>query len=430
MLRRTWLEGALSWLRPALLSAEDEAFLHDQARRLAAAARLGPNQEPNQTPYAIRVPGGNMGYPAFWIRDAVMMLGADLVPADELAGWIRLICSTIPGPSHWAVRPGAVVPPYAIADHINFDGRPTFYPGTYDSGTRQGGPPYGKYPPIDDYFYFLHAVWEHSKLAGDTSLFEARVKTAWTEMPLWQLCERVYAVPLSDAATGLCVSSDIQTENAKDFGFCDTVNKSGLLLFPSLLKFVAARQLAGLFRAIGQPDKARQFDADAHRIGRAIGRTFLHDGWLHSATAVGNQPDIWGTAYAVWCGAVAGKLADSLGRSLARAYRDKSAVREGCVRHTFGNWESTGSKPGEYQNGGYWGTPVGWYLTALERADGAAARAMAADYIGFLRSHLRPDGTAEAWEWFNPDSGRRVNPLYAATVVLPWISLRAQRASS
>jgi hypothetical protein len=48
---------------------------------------------------------------------------------------------------------------------------------------------------------------------------------------------------------------------------------------------------------------------------------------------------------------------------------------------------------------------------------------MAQDYIRFLRDHMRPDGLAEAWEWFNPDTGGHANPTYVATVALPWLSL-------
>ncbi len=73
-----------------VLSREDTEFLREQARRMVEAARLGPGQASgkwrNETPYTVRVPGGNMGYPAFWVRDAVMMLGADLVPAEEVEG--------------------------------------------------------------------------------------------------------------------------------------------------------------------------------------------------------------------------------------------------------------------------------------------------------------------------------------------------------
>jgi len=421
-----------------LLSNEDVAFLRDQARRIVLSARLRPGElggkRPNQTPYVIRVPGGNMGYPAFWVRDAVMMLGGDLIPAEELEGWIRLMCSTVPGPGDWQVRPGVVVPAYAIPDHINFDGKATFYPGSYDTGTKQGGRPYGKYPPLDDYFYFLSAVWHHWKLTGSLKLFEGTVKTAWCEMPLSQLCERVFAAPRSDRTTGLCISVDTENEHAIDFGFCDSIRKSGKLLFPSLLKYVAAQQMAELFRAAGDKSKARRFQKDAKMIRAAIPATFLRtagagEAWLHSATGVCNQADVWGSCFAVWCGAVDAPVADQLGRSLVRAYREQTAVRDGCVRHILttdrvngGGWEGIG-RVGVYQNGGYWGTPVGWYLTAIERVDRAAARDMAADYIRFLRSNLRPDGTAEAWEWFNPDTGRRVNPLYAATVALPWLSM-------
>ncbi len=60
----------------------------------------------------------------------------------------------------------------------------------------------------------------------------------------------------------------------------------------------------------------------------------------------------------------------------------------------------------------------------MHRTDPAAARAMAAEFVGFLRKHMRPDGITEAWEWMNPDTDKRNNPLYAASVVLPYVSLK------
>ena len=110
-----------------------------------------------------------------------------------------------------------------------------------------------------------------------------------------------------------------------------------------------------------------------------------------------------------------------------RAYREKTAVRNGCVSEVLCNdpkhpkgWEKTISEWGVYQNGGYWGTPVGWYIVAMRKTDPAAATEMARDYIQFLRKTPRADGTSEAWEWFNPDTGRAANPLYMATVGLPY----------
>ncbi len=408
-----------------LLSSEDAAFLRQQARKFVQAARLEPGARRgkwrNMTPFVVHVPGANMGYPAFWVRDAVMMLGADFVPAEEIEGWIRLITSAI-RPEDWNVKPDAVVPAYAVPDHINFDGRPTFFPGSYDSGSKQGGKPYGKYPPLDDHFYFITAVYHHWKLAASPALFRA--------MRLGELCERIYRVAPADA-NGVVIAGDVDSENAKDWGFCDTVFKSGKLLFPSVLKYNAANHLAELFLANGEKQKAQRYHGEARRLRKSIASTFRRpDGWLASATGVGNQPDVWGTAFAVWSGAVDQTTAKRASRALVAAYRAKTAVRSGLVRHILttdrangGLWQKGLAAPGTYQNGGYWSTPTGWYIAAMYLTDQPAARAMARDYIAYLRDNMRPDGMSQAWEWINPDTGKGANPLYVASVTLPYISL-------
>ncbi len=417
-----------------VLNREDAGFLREQARRLVAAARLAPGAASgkyvNSTRYALHVPGGNMGYPAFWVRDAVMMLGGDFVPAEEMEGWIRLMASTIRS-QEWQVHAGAVVPAYAVPDHINFDGRATFYPGTYDSGAKQGGKPFGKYPPLDDHFYFIEAVYQHWKATGSVELFRAEVAMAEGKLELARLCERVYRVAPVDAATGLVTAGDVESENAKDWGFCDTVFKSGRLLFPSVLKYNAANELAELFEAAGDGTAAARYRGDARRLRGSISRTFRRsDGWLRSATGVGNQPDVWGTAFAVWSGAVDGKTGERASRALVKAYRDGTAVRDGLVRHVPANdgtngglWQSCVAAAGTYQNGGYWGTPVGWYVAAMQKSDPGAARQMAGEFAGWLRRNVRADGTSEAWEWVNPVTGVRRNELYVASVALPYLSL-------
>jgi len=60
----------------------------------------------------------------------------------------------------------------------------------------------------------------------------------------------------------------------------------------------------------------------------------------------------------------------------------------------------------------------------MAKADPRAAAAMARDFVAFLRDHRRSDGISETWEWFNPDTGRNKNPLYVATVALPYLSLK------
>lgn len=422
-----------------VLSESDDAFLRDQATRIVASARLAPGRSngkwKNRTHYVVHVPGGNMGYPAFWVRDAVMMLGSDLVSVRDLEDWIRLMCSVIRN-RDWHVRPGVVVPAYALPDHINFNGKATFFPGTYETGKKQGGIPWGKYPPLDDHFYFVKAVYEHWKMSHKKGFLLKRMKTAFGRMRLLELCERAYQVAPVDPESRLCVAGDIHTENAKDFGFCDAEAKSGKLLFTSVLKFTAARELAVLFRATGQLGKAEAFEQDAAAIRRGIPAAFFHptqetgEGWLYSATGVGNQPDVWGSAFAIYSDAVDHQTARKVALALARSYRDKSAVREGCVSHILSDdaknpngWQVTLSPRGEYQNGGYWGAASGWYIAAINSVDVTAARDMSRDYIQFLRDHIRADGAAEAWEWFNPDSGKKNNPLYVATVALPYLTL-------
>jgi hypothetical protein len=426
-----------------LLPGVDEVFWRDEASRIVRSARLDPGQVSgkwrNTTPFILHVPGGNMGYPAFWVRDAAMMLGTDFITADELEGWIRLISSTI-REDDWPVRAGVLVPAYAVPDHINFDGRPTYYPGNYETGAKQGGTPWGNFPPLDDQFYFLMMVYRHWKVTGSPALFRSKVKTASGEKLLSELCERVYRAVPFDAETALVVAGDVGTQNAKDFGFCDAESESGKLLFPSVLKYIAASEVAELLAA---SERAAPYRQDAARLRISITRTFFHpsqpspagqssqEGWLQSATGVGAQPDVWGSAFALWSGVLDNGDAKPVARALARAYWEKTAVREGCVRQILttdgtnnGGWQVSVSPVGVYQNGGYWGTPAGWYIAGMWRADRKAATRMARDYILFLRTHRRSDGRSEAWEWFNPDTGRNANPLYVATVALPYLSLK------
>ncbi|MFO0835553.1 MAG: hypothetical protein U0638_11320 [Phycisphaerales bacterium] len=422
----------------------DADFLEDQARRVVASAliRAGETRGPytNSTAFDLHVPGGNMGYPAFWIRDAAMMLGADLISAAELKGWITLIARTIRD-AEWNVREGVVVPAYFVPDHINFDGSACFYPGSYESGDKQGGPPFGKFPPLDDNFYFIQIVQEYWRLTSDKTFLRAPIQTASGPLPLIDLCDRVFRAIPCNPDTQL-VTSD-ETNNAKDWGFCDSVTKSGQLLFPSILRCIAARQLTNLtFLIDDNVVRSDQFSLQFIKTWASLttrlptppitdNRADDCEVWLRSATELGNQPDVWGSAFALGSRTIKDDDAKCVSRALVRAFRDKTAVRDGLVRHILttdttnnAGWQKSVSPVGEYQNGGYWSTPSGWYIAAMYVTDPAAARDMARDFVRTLRSWLRDDGTTRAWEWSNPDTGRTANEFYAASVALPWIALK------
>lgn len=413
-------------------------FLERQAREIVRSAELRSGvtvgAHHNATGFDLHVPGGNMGYPAFWVRDAAMMLGGDLISAGEVEGWIRLICSTLRKEA-WTVRAGVVVPAYTVPDHINFDGRATFYPGNYETGEKQGGAPWGKYPPLDDGFYFLMMVHEHRRLTGSARLLDAMVKTADGEEPLRDVCEKVFFAVEADRETGLVVGGDPDTENAKDWGFCDSMFKSGKLLFPSVLRCVAARRMN---EALGGGDQ--RYAEAQERIEASLGKTFFRapagtgvedEGWLYSATGVGNQADVWGSAFAVHCGVLDHATEGRVCRGLVRAYIEKTAFVDGLARHipaddgmNRGFWARSVSAEGEYQNGGYWGTPVGWCIAAMARVDQDAAKRLARDYVEHLRRGVDAEGVAMAWEWENPVTDKRVNARYVATVALPLIAMK------
>ena len=144
-----------------------------------------------------------MGYPAFWVRDSIMMLG-ERFHLPGRAGGLDPAHRLDPARDRGNGRSGRAssYPPYAVPDHINFDGLPTFYPGNYETGDKQGGAPWGKYPPLDDHFYFIGAVYEHWKMTGSPALFKSKMKTTFSEERLADLCEKIYRVAPADPGHG------------------------------------------------------------------------------------------------------------------------------------------------------------------------------------------------------------------------------------
>jgi hypothetical protein len=422
----------------SLLSPEDAVFLHQQAARVVGLARVAPGEKSgsatNTTPYVMHLPDSHRAYTAFWVRDSNMALGADFVPADDVRDWIKLIASTIPS-KDWQLRPGVRVPAYFVPDHVNFDGKATFFPASYDETNQQGGGEWGSLPPFDDNYFFLFTVSEYAEMTKSTRLFKSLITTSTGPMLFSDLCLKVFDAIPNDAATGIPLDGDVFQPNkwGKDFGFCDTVQKSGKLLFTALLKYDAALRLAPLYRKIGNSVVADHLDQTAELIKQNLVSTFYHDsehpgeGWLYSATGVGNQPDVWGSAYAVAVGAVQGETAQKLARSLLRGYRDHSLVRDGCVsevlQHDPANpkgWQNCVVPFGTYQNGAYWPAGTGWYVMALNTIDPSAARAMAKDYVEFIRANQLKDGTSQAWEWFNPGAHHYEHPQYMASIAFAY----------
>src|SRR6202012_2915655 len=85
-------------------------------------------------------------------------------------------------------------------DHINFDGKPTYFAGNYEEGDKQGGGPNGALPPMDDNFYFLFDVAENWRLSGTHEVYNSTVKLQdGSSMKVAELCQKVFdAIPVDD----------------------------------------------------------------------------------------------------------------------------------------------------------------------------------------------------------------------------------------
>ncbi len=425
-------------------------MLPEEAERLLVMVRAllrGSRLEPggriargvNTTGRTLLFPGINTAhrstYPAFWIRDPAWIAEAGLIDAVEIEGWLSLMIETMHGPIPRFLESGGLIVPFSIADHINLDGSPVYYPGTYDGGETQG-PPWGTYPPHDDQYWPTFTAYALMRLTGDRTVGARSCASRLGEIPVWLACDLAHHAMRVNPDTGLCWAADAPEQHQVDWGYNDSITKTGDLLFPSLLRIESCHKLAALLEGGGQLGRASAIRSQAARLRAAIVDTFVSrfehgartDTWLVSAGGTGRLPDVWGTALAVHRGFVPDDVARALATSLLHAYREGTAVFRGQIRHvpsSFGYWPVAASKPGTYQNGAYWGYASGWYVDALSRVDRKAARDCFLDYLGAMEEGWNDSGEACAWECVNPALDHYQNPGYLATVAIPYVSLAA-----
>lgn len=401
-----------------LVSKEDLSFL----RALAAAtiASATKNESQAKLGFPVVTPGG--AYPAFWIRDFSMAAGCGLLSPSSIKDHLKLIAASQNGGRPRVLGKRALVPSHAVPDHVNYDGGAVFYPGTYSSGDDQGGEPWGVLPPVDDHFEFVHiahVLWKKTKSAdfldepfGGHTLFE--------RLALALDC------PATDPRTGL-VKTEVETR-AVGFGFCDGVYFTGSLLYASLLRYRALGEIVELAGALDRATRVKEWRAQRNLIKDNLSQTFAHKGWLKAATGVGQQPDVWGTIYALYLGAVAEPR--ELLTTLTQAVREGKVTYKGAVRHVptdhdFSKesaWEKTaGEALNTYQNGAYWHVPSGYLTQVLRKSDKKLARELVSDMVNHFRQEdfRLGEGHGAPWECIHPSGGYRQNPVYMASVTLP-----------
>lgn len=414
-------------------------FLESLTAAVIDASRVAPGQSvagggPNTSGGTLVRPGGRACYPAFWIRDFVMTLECGLIPRAEVRHAL-LLTARCQAPADWQTPSGSFVPRGSIADHITFDGKPIYFPGGFDSEAQ--GQPFGYYPCFDDPFYFVEMAWRLAGLEGSGAVLKEDING----MRLIDRLDLAFLVPTikDDSELAWCD----EAKRGVSFGFTDSIVHTGHLLFCSILRRRAAVQLVRLHELCGELPAAKRYRAVANTISENIGTVFAHPGGLlRASTGRSAQPDVWGSAFAVYSGVLPGPEAAKVAQALRRCLAAGTIAWKGNIRHvpTDGDfseasaWEMpvNGSfRKDRYQNGAYWGTPTGWVCHAVARADPKAARELALDYIAELKAGDFRQGAAygSPYECIHPDGDYRQNPVYLASVTCPLAAMRRIRIS-
>ncbi|MEM3079443.1 MAG: hypothetical protein QXF21_03915 [Thermoproteota archaeon] len=322
-------------------------------------------------------PDGGGNYNALWTRDFCYMLeglSGFIQHEDAVNAYLYILNRQ---------RSDGVVP-----DRVSPDGEPYYNV-------------FGSNPPTDNPQFTVKIAWEIWRSYGDVSPFiltASRLEKALGSLPLSRNADLIWINPDSPHSP---------------YGFTDCVAKTGEELFSSLLLYEAHVKMAGLYGVVGKTEEATIHEAQAAKVKSSLEKLWSGEGYFFASTVDCRQPDVWGSAYSVWVGAVDDRRALEISRWLSSHF--DRIVKWGQVRHLPEPlvWEKTlvEMKPGTYQNGAYWGTATGWVAYAISLTNFQLAERMLIDLVEFCESE------GKAWECVNLDY--RKCPDYVATLACP-----------
>jgi len=411
-----------------LISNDDLKYLEELTKDVVERSRILPQQViskefgANNSGGTLIKPGGSDSYPAFWIRDYAMSIESGFITPEEQKHML-LITAQGQCDQPWISDGGCMIPVGAIPDHIRIDNsRPIYFPGTYDY-KGQGNKKWGMMPPYCDQFFFIDMAYLYFKQKSSARFLRHQING----VSLINRLEMAYKTPPT-RQDGVMVYA---TEDFRgvDYGFRDVITITGELCMPSLLKYKASLELAELFDRLRKKDKAAAYRRNARRLKEEIPLRFSDSrGMLLASTGKSRQADIWSTVMAIYYGVLEGEKALNASRTITEGYKKGLLAKSGNIRHILigedfsekSAWEKSLVKKGDYQNGGYWGTPTGWVCYTMAQTDPDAARQLAKEYIDNLRAgdYRKGAGFGEPWECYNVESPQ--NAIYMTTVTSPY----------
>lgn len=246
----------------------------------------------------------------------------------------------------------------------------------------------GTLPTFDGIHFVILALWADWNLTGHTATFTANQSAI-------NAC--LAAVPRS--ANG-CVYSD-PGGGSVDYGFSDGTIKTGDVAYGTALQAWAYKMCAEMAGESG----SGTYTTLRNTAQSGLATLRQASGW-YKASSLNNaeRDDVWATALIVAEGLVSGSDRTASATKLRDAYLANQITSRGWIRHLPAGqfWVNTDFAEGQYQNGGYWMTPLWDCYRAVKLVDPSTATAWATEAIEEAQAQLGINGpTASPWEWFN-----------------------------
>ena len=260
----------------------------------------------------------------------------------------------------------ALRPDGAGVDCVKLNGQPIFMPG---------GGSLGANPVADGSQFTVDVAWHTWRRTHDRRLLAEIIDKLVATMKAAPRNPKTGLIHIKPGGYDRC-----------PYGFTDTIRKQGDELFCSLLYIQACRQLGDLLEAAGRKTDAKHWRDEAARLVPVLRTTFWDEqiGLFCAATVLCKQPDIWGSAFAVYLDVATPEQA----KTIARYFRDHygEIVEHGQIRHLPGGmyWD-LGWRRNTYQNGGYWATATGWFVYTLDLVDPQLAEQTIIDMVDDVR---------------------------------------------
>jgi hypothetical protein len=330
-------------------------------------------------------PDGEGNYAALWTRDFAYMVenALDLLPSQDVE---RAILYLLKGQ-----RSDGCIPDRVQADEL----------AVFSAGPV--GNPLGD-PPTDNSQFMVKLVSDYVKQTKNLDFFKKVSQ---------QLIDAMNYTPRSESGL-VYIYPELPHS---PYGFTDTIQKTGELLFSTLLYWEACKRLGELFRQVDKLQIADDFKSRAEMIETNLMKLWDSEtGMFFAASVDCRQVDIWGNAYAIYIGYPLGEKKKQITNFLAKHF--EIYTYKGQVRHlTEPNaWQKTliPIKPGTYQNGAFWGTASGWIAYALADEYPDKAKKIFAELISFYQQTGPYECINKNYSQLDNYVASVVNPLGAA----------------